>query len=141
MRTVRRRFSTWCMAGTLAVAIVATPNWATAQGKVALTARMNLSAVFVEIGAPRLLVSVTNDSGTPVEGLTASHFTFEQLAGPTGIGGADLINKGVATPSRPGVYWFTLPLQSGVYVIAITMKGLQGVSQLKGQTLLKFTVP
>jgi hypothetical protein len=87
MRTVRRRFSTWCMAGTLAVAIVATPNWATAQGKVALTARMNLSAVFVEIGAPRLLVSVTNDSGTPVEGLTASHFTFEQLAGPTGIGG------------------------------------------------------
>lgn len=103
-------------------------------------ARMNLVAVYVGIGAPRVLVSVTNDSGTSVEGLTESKFTFETVAGPTGIGGADWINAGVATVSRPGVYWFTLPLQAGVYVIAITMKGHLGWATLRGQTLLKFTV-
>ena len=103
-------------------------------------ARMNLVAAYAQIGGPRLLISVTADSGTPVEGLTESNFTFEQLAGPNGIGGAQAINAGVATPSRPGVYWFTLQLQAGGYVIAITMKGFKGFVSYKGQTLLKFTV-
>jgi hypothetical protein len=103
-------------------------------------ARMNLVAAYMQLGAPRLLISVTNDSSIPVEGLTEGHFTFEKVASPSGIGGADPINASVATVSRPGVYWFTLPLESGTYTIAITMKGYKGLMTVRGQTLLRFTI-
>jgi hypothetical protein len=104
-------------------------------------ARMNLVAEYTGIGGgPHVFISVTNDSGSAIEGLTESKFIFQTLAGPTGLGGAQSINAGVATPSRPGVYWFSLQLPAGAYVIAITMTGYKGWSKLEGQTLLKFTV-
>jgi len=111
--------------------------------------RMNLVATASTFGGGLnvVAVSVTDDSGDPVEGLSKGHFHLTALSWPgSWIGKQSLTFKDVSMPV-PGFYAFNLNdekgngLSPGHYTIAIAMSGNAPGSgpltqQITGQTLV-----